>query len=148
VFQIAGVRIFGISKGGEEELGELVSLIKSPVMKAMIPNILTLLEAADTKNRLDVESYGDFLFVSVDRNFRGQGLATEMYQRAIDVLKAERCPAAQSIFTSPHSQRIARNLGFKELSRMKLKDYKTPEGDSLFPNATDDEVAIVMALKF
>jgi len=138
----------GIAHKDEDNIDELIAMLESEESKNLMPTLLEMRAEANIFEAMGVESYGDFLFVSVDKEFRGQGLATEMYNRAIALLKSKGIKAAESIFTSPFSQRIANKLGFVELSKRYLKDYKTLNGGQLFPQAGDDEIAILMAKAF
>jgi len=142
--KIIGARVTGIARKDDDPL-KLFKLLESEELLELFPNIGVLLEEANSFAKLGIDHYGDFFFVSVDRAYRGHGLAQEIYQRAIKMLKAQGVPAVQSIFSNPASQAIVRKLGFTELARLKMKDYKKSDGSVLFPQATDDDVAIVMA---
>jgi len=103
----------------------------------------------DFHQKYDVETFIDLFMVSVGREYRNQGLASEMYRRAFLLYKAEGYSAAKCIFTSPYSQRIARKRGFEEFYAMALKDFKDDEGNLILPGAVDtDDTAILMGLKF
>lgn len=99
------------------------------------------------KNFPDVDKYGDFFMASVGSNYRGQGLATEMYRRSIKFFKAQGVQVAKSNFTSPFTRKAAHNLGFVELKRIKFLDYKDDQGTPYLPTATEDQLCACMAVR-
>jgi len=82
---------------------------------------------------------------ATDPEFRGQGLATEMYRRAIKLFSHKKIPLCKSVLTSKWTQRACKNLGFDELVQLYLKDYKDPEGKPYFPDADPDLFITVVA---
>ncbi len=136
----------GIARKDEDKIEDLTSALQSEESQSIMPTYMEMRAEANIYERMDVDSYGDLLFISVDREFRGQGLATEMYERALKLLKSKGLKCAESVFSSPISQRIAKRLGFTELSRRYFKEYKTLDGSQSFPQAKDDEVSILMAI--
>lgn len=92
----------------------------------------------------EISEYADFFMVSVDRDFRGSGLATELYDRTFKMLRAMKMTLIKCIFTSPYSQKIAWNRHFQEVCRMKFLDWKDDNGKQHYPDATEEEVAILM----
>lgn len=95
----------------------------------------------------DLDCYADIFMASVDRRYRGQGLATEMYESAVPFLKARGIKLVKSCFTSPFTQRIGKNLGFRELARRHFRDYRDENGDVVFTNAGESDEAVVGALE-
>ncbi|CAL8134424.1 unnamed protein product [Orchesella dallaii] len=140
---IAGVRITVINRKGEHE-----ELPPNTHRKSLaIRNILMKLsEDAKVFERFpEIEHYADFFMVSVGRDYRGYGLASEIYDRTYKMLQAMKVPLIKCVFTSPYTQRIARKTGFEEVARMKISDWKYEDnGELCAPNAGEDEVAIAM----
>lgn len=95
----------------------------------------------------DLDCYVELFMASVDRRFRGQGLATEMYEGAVHFLKARGFRLVKSCFTSPFTQRIGKNLGFRELTRRYFRDYLDENGKVVFTNAGEKDEAVVGALE-
>lgn len=84
---------------------------------------------------------------SVDKTYRGQGIASEMYKVTIPLLKGRGYKLVKSTFTSPYTQKISQKMGFKELARAYFNQYKDSSGQLRFPNAKDDECAVVGVLE-
>jgi len=142
--KIIGARVTGMARKTDDPL-KIISTLEGPELLELFPNIGGLLKEANIFEKFGIDNFGDFIFMSVDKAYRGQGLGKEMYERAMKMLKAKGVPVVQNIFSSPESQHIARKLGFTELSKKNLKDYKKRDGSVLFPQAGADDVAIVMA---
>lgn len=145
--QVAGVRIMGIANKNEDNTEAIIASFQSEESRNLMPTFLELRTEANIFERYGVDVYGDFLFVSVDKEFRGQGLATEMYERALKLLKFKGITVVESLFTNPFSQRIANRLGFEEVSKRYLKEFKALDGSQLFPQAEEDEISIMMIKK-
>lgn len=95
--QIAGVRITTLlRKTDKSEVPEF----KSPKCSIII-NFLTkaTIQANIFDKYPDVDELADFFMASVDGEFRGQGLATEMYERAIKLFKAKGIRLCKSVLT-------------------------------------------------
>lgn len=142
--QVAAARVIGIANKGDN-LGEFLKTFESQEFMDLGPSFEELLTQGNLCERYGVNQYGDFLFMSVDKEFRGQGLAQEMYKRCFQLLQSMNIKLAESVFTNPISQKIARDLGFVEVYRKRLLDYRAEDGRQVLPNASEDEVAILMA---
>jgi GNAT superfamily N-acetyltransferase len=94
-----------------------------------------------------VAFYAEFFMSSVDPKWRGQGLATEMYERSVSLLRAQGFPLVKSSFTSPITRKIATKMGFKELARLYLLDETDEFGLPAFPNASPAQFVANMALQ-
>jgi len=93
-----------------------------------------------------VDQYADLTVASVDPQFRGLGLATEMYKRTLELLKSKRIPVAKSSFSSPYTRKIAQKFGFEQIRRDYFKDFRDENGEKFFHNA-DDQFSDLMAIR-
>jgi len=106
-----------------EDLCNLLPLTDSPGLQRAFPVLLRLDSKIDFFEKYNVHTYIDLFMVSVDRAYRQQGLGTELYSRALCLLKTKGYSVAKCIFTSPYSQRIGRKMGFQELCSEKFIDF-------------------------
>lgn len=141
-FQIAGVRVTTVVRLGEHaEWPPMKSEKAGPIIQILIK----LTEDAKLFDKFpDMKHYADFFLVSVGRNYRGYGLATEIYDRAFKMLTAMNFPLIKCVFSSPYTQKIARKRGFQEMGKINFLDCKNEQGELCFPNANEDECAILM----
>lgn len=79
---------------------------------------------------------------SVDNAFGGQGIATEMYRRMLQLLHSEGYPAVSTGFSHPGTQRIGEKLGFDVLYKFYLFDQVDEQGKKIFPDADKDEFVV------
>ncbi|ODM95770.1 Dopamine N-acetyltransferase [Orchesella cincta] len=143
--QIAGARIIAVHK---RENADTPRVMESAEMKKIWPFLHQLDENSNIfKLYPDMDSYVELFMASVDRRFRGQGLATEMYESAIPFLKDRGFRLVKSCFTSPFTHRIGKKLGFRELTRRFFRDYRDESGEVVFTNAEDKDEAVVGALE-
>ncbi|CAL8134422.1 unnamed protein product [Orchesella dallaii] len=140
--KIAGVRLISIRYKNEN--------IKPPPnthkKSLAIRNILSKIsDCADIFQRYpEIDHYADFILVSVDKEYRGCGLASEIYERAYKMLKAMKIPLIKCIFTNPYTEKIAVKTGFQEVARIRIQDWKYDDGKPCAPNATDEDWVVVM----
>ncbi len=93
--------------------------------------------------RFGVTQYVDIFIASVNRDYRGQGLATEMYRRAIEIIRQNGVTVFKCLVTSPFTRKITENLGFIELGSWKFSEAKDEDGNALIGNITQDQDGIV-----
>ncbi|CAG7833343.1 unnamed protein product [Allacma fusca] len=86
-----------------------------------------------------LDEYADFAMASVAREFRGEGLATELYERSLKLLRHLGFKLVKSTFTSPYTRKIGTKYGFEELARKYFRELQNTRGDYLCPNADDNE---------
>lgn len=79
-----------------------------------------------------MDKYPELFIVATDRDYRGKGLATEMYRKAIAKFRAQGYPLVSSTFTNPFSRKLGDKLGFKPVNRMEFQDFKNPDGSLVF----------------
>jgi len=125
-----------------------MEVFRSPELHKMIPFCLTLQEESKVFDKLGVEEMATFVTISVGKEFRNQGLGTEMYRRSLALLKEKGYSAVDGCFSNPFSRRIAEKLGFSELGRAYIGQYEDSKGVKVFPDATPEEYVALMALKF
>ncbi|CAL8099338.1 unnamed protein product [Orchesella dallaii] len=98
------------------------------------------------------ETYGvprfpELAILSVDKEFRGKGIATELYKRAISQLFLEGFPLVYSEFSNPISRLVGERLGFKEVSRFYFKDLTLPDISCAFDNVENDDFVTLTVLE-
>ncbi len=142
-FQMAGVRITTVVKKNENPDCPPLSLSSTSIVIDFLTK--ASLEADIFSAYPDIDLYADFFMTTTDAQFRGQGLASEMYKRAIKFLQKKKFPLCKSVLTSPFTQKACKNLQFTEHAKLFLKDYKDSEGNPYFPNANPDQFITVVA---
>jgi len=91
------------------------------------------------RNNFDADNYAEIFITSVDSKFGGKGLATEMYHRTLEYLKAKGFKAVKSGFSSPGTRAIGEKLGFSEIGRLYFKTHVNEKGEKTFPTAGDED---------
>ncbi|CAL8073976.1 unnamed protein product [Orchesella dallaii] len=133
--QIAAVMIIWIhEKGKDLPPREL----RSPLSVIIRNAIIELKEKYNIHEQRNVDTFPELFIISTDKDFRGKGLATEMYKKAILKLKANGYKIVSSTFTNPLSRKIGDKLGFKEVSRLYSNDSKNEDGSSALGEAAND----------
>jgi GNAT superfamily N-acetyltransferase len=108
----------------------------------------TVNSEANIYERYGVDSFVNFYTACVDPRYQGQGIATEIYERALRMVRANKKYAfVKSNLTSPWTRRICNNFGFVELSRAYYNDFKDENGGPLVIGKKDDEFVAFMCLK-
>lgn len=74
-----------------------------------------VLEMSDIFNRFKVDHYLRSCGLAVRRNYRGLGIATEVYKAKLPTLEALGLELCSAAFTSVGSAKAARNAGFEEI---------------------------------
>ena len=141
---MAGVRIsFQQAKGHKHPTPE----INSPEAKKIISVLDQVASSVDIYEKMNVDRYAEFFLVSVDREFRGRGLAMELYDRSVALLKSNGFPYVKCIFSSPYSRRNGKKLGFEELLEKRVLDFTNEKGETLLPNAGPEQIVTLEVLK-
>lgn len=101
-FQVAGARIIAIYRRNETHSR---LKLKSPEMCKIMPFLDKVDEEAGIFSHYpDLDEYAELFMASVHPEFRGQGLAGEMYRGAIRLLQARGLKLLKSCFTSPFTR--------------------------------------------
>jgi GNAT superfamily N-acetyltransferase len=145
--QVVGARIIAIHR--REDVGKAGTKMYSEEMSRIMPFLHGLDEKAAIFNHYPgVDQYAELFMASVHPDFRGQGLAGEMYRGAIRLLQAKGFKLLKSCFTSPFTQKVGEKMGFRELARARFKDHTDPDGgEPVFPDAKDHEIATIGVLE-
>lgn len=120
---------------------------QSPQVANLLRVVGTLKKEANFFERFGVDEAISFVAASIEKKFRGQGLVTEMYRRSLVLLRARGFKYVQGVLTSPYTRKTLFNLGFTELAKIYFKDFKTEDGQQLFPNFQPDLFANFMYLE-
>jgi len=116
-------------------------------LEAIIANIHKLEADVNLFEQFGIDHYAEFIFTSVNPEYRRLGLATEMYKRSFALLGAKGYPLCKSNFGSPYTQELALRLGFQECGRWKLTEFVYPNGTWVMDSDKVKGVQIVMARK-
>lgn len=140
---MAGVRVSSLTKKGENPDFPPMNFPANPI----IINFLTKasVQADIFSVYPDVDAFADFFMTATAPQFRGQGLATEMYNRAILLFQANGIQLCKSVLTSPWTRKACKNLNFTEHVKLLLQDYKDQDGKQFFPDATPDQFITVVS---
>ena len=68
------------------------------------------------------DHYAEISWTSVHPNWFGHGIATEMIERTLQLLKAKGYPVVTADFSHAGTKRIGQKLGFEELRRYYFTD--------------------------
>jgi len=142
--EIAGVVITVDSR---RQLDFYSLTIQSPLTHKILTIMNKLNREAQIETTFNVDSHAEFFMSSVEQKYRGQNLASELYNRSLTLLKSKGIPLVKSSFASPITRKIANKLGFEELTRLYLLDEDGEDGKPLFENASPDQFAAIMALR-
>lgn len=95
----------------------------------------------------EIDSYADLMMTAVSSQFRGIGLAKEMYKRALALIQSYKIPVCCSIIANPWALKVCKSLGFKEHFKLYLKTYLDKEtGTQVFKEAKEDECIVCVSL--
>lgn len=100
--------------------------------------ILALLEFVDTQFNLfeiypDIDRYLDGKFLSVNSNYRGQGIAGKLLQRTMDYMLEHNIPIMSVVCSSYYSARVCEKLDYKEVYQLRYADYVVDGENPLLP---------------
>ena len=121
--------------------------VESPQTLKILNVMKKLEKESNLLETYGVEFYADFFMSSVEPKYRSQGLATELYERSVTLLKSKGFPLVKSSFTSPITRKIGTKMGFQELARVYLFDETDEHGLPAFPKASPVQFVATMALK-
>jgi len=93
------------------------------------------------------DGYAVGFLSSVSPNYRGQGIATEIYRRSILLFRKNGFLIARNFFSSKITMKIVRKLGYEELSRVYLRELRNDDGLLVFPQAGPDFYATLMVIR-
>ncbi|CAG7829192.1 unnamed protein product [Allacma fusca] len=141
--KIAGVRVTGRPKKGHKASVNIQSREFQMVSK-FLGSVEKQVDLFDT---FGVEEYADLHFASIDKDFRGQGLASEMYNRAISLLKGLNFKLAKSSFTSPFTRKISTKLGFEQIAIKYFREIEDENGTYPYSHLPNDEFVSVRILR-
>jgi GNAT superfamily N-acetyltransferase len=134
--EVAGVRItLDHPKGFDWSVYKVTSW----QMRTLLQILGMAEEKANVYETCNVDRYADWFLVSVEKKYRGQGLAQELYQRSINLAREKKLPLVKCIFSSPYSRKAGANLGFQELSAFYVTEALDENGETLLPNAAPNQ---------
>ncbi|ODM87085.1 hypothetical protein Ocin01_19597 [Orchesella cincta] len=97
----------------------------------------------------EIEHFISFDKTVVAQEYRGQGLATQMWEMSIKMVKAKKCPLIACWSSNPAIHKIGKKTGFEELVKVKINEWKYFDGERelVAPTAGEDEVVMSMVKK-
>ncbi|CAG7724842.1 unnamed protein product [Allacma fusca] len=115
-----------------------------------LAKLMRYINCLDDRTRLyekyNLDSYMMCFLAIVHPDFRQQGLATEMYRRAVELARAEGFFLAKACFSSPYSRAAAAKVGFEEVARITYFDVTDENGKPVIPGAVDDQQVITQGI--
>lgn len=135
-----GVIVNRVLNAKESSLPPLSS--NYPGAKAILTSLQNL------ENQSDISSHGStpgvqILYLGVLEPYRGKGIAKLLVSDTIRSAKENGRAFIQTFAVQPEMSSFFAGLGFKTLSKLRLKEHYV-EGSPAFPNAsTDDELACI-----
>ncbi|ODN06371.1 Dopamine N-acetyltransferase [Orchesella cincta] len=93
-----------------------------------------------------ISNFPELAILSVEKEFRGKGLATELFRRTISQLFSEGFPLIYSEFSNPISRKVGKRLGFEEVRRFYFKDFTMPDGSQVFKNEEEQDNFVNMTV--
>jgi len=140
--KVAGCRVITMdsrAKVAKSQEDDPNSPLKSPVSKNFVKFYYSLLIEGNPFDRFNEETFPHMFGISVDPEFAQQGLATEIYRRAILLMKARGFKFVLVGFVSPYSRAAAAHHGFIRVAQRALKDAKNDKGQPLFENTDPND---------
>ena len=136
---MAGCRITSEQRKGHENKNPKIP-IETPEGRKKYLVLGSINGEVNMYEKYGIDRYADSCLVSVDREFRQRGLAMELYNRSLTLLRANGFTHLKIVFTSAFSRRNAEKLGFVELARKRFVDFVDENGQQVLPNAEPDDV--------
>lgn len=134
-------------KGTPAEHIELPLEPKTQMMKNILRNLSEISDKANIYEYYGIQFCADLIATSVNPEYRGQGLVTEIYKRSFDLFRAKGYSICKSTFTSPITHAVAIKYKFQEHARKLFLEFTDENGHQLLPHAKPEEKAVLMALK-
>jgi predicted GNAT family acetyltransferase len=136
--ELAGVNL--LLKGQTAGDGLVEVKPESQICKTIFGFLATLDEVTHEAFRNNFDSnYAEIFITAVPNKFGGHGIATEMYRRSLEYLKAKGFKTVKSGFSSPGTRKIGAKLGFDEIGRLYYKAHTKENGEKSFPTAGDED---------
>ncbi|XP_011296840.1 dopamine N-acetyltransferase isoform X2 [Fopius arisanus] len=133
---IVGVQLNGITEPAEKE--DEPDYIKS-CENAKFKKILKLLHHVDQKvdimNRYPDKKIMDIRIISVDSNWRGQGVAAVLFEKTIEIGRELGYNLIRTDCSSHFTARLCKRLAFEEIYALKYADYVDESGKPVFTPA-------------
>ncbi|XP_063978800.1 arylalkylamine N-acetyltransferase 1-like isoform X2 [Diachasmimorpha longicaudata] len=130
---IVGVQINGTTESPEEE--EEPDYIKA-CENAKFKKILKLLhhvdQEVDVLKRYPEKKIMDIRIISVDSNWRGQGVAAALFEKTIEIGRELGYDLIRTDCSSHFTARLCKRLGFEEIYSLEYADYVDESGKPVF----------------
>jgi len=96
----------------------------------------------DIYEKYGIGQYGEVFIASVSRNYRGQGLATELYRRSFSIFRKNGDKFIKCLVTNPGTRKVVASLKFEELGSWKFSEATDEDGNLLIPDMAGREDGI------
>jgi GNAT superfamily N-acetyltransferase len=143
--KLTGVAIVSIARNNEKAHFEFEC--ESEEQATILQFLAAAEDGIDIFKKYGVEEYGELLMLSIDQEFRGEGLATEFHIRIFEMLKDMGIKLTAVSSSSPYTRKILERMGFEEVSRKYFREMLDTQGRVLCPNAGDDEFLARLVLR-
>lgn len=136
--------LFERSKGADTNF--LLDIVQEEVTKRVIRFLVYLDERSDLFNRYSVDTLLEYFVISVDRNYRKRGFASQLMQCGVDFAKTIGVSVVYGCYSSLFTRRAAEKVGKELVIEIDLNTYKE-EDKVVFENTEPHNVTAIMAVK-
>lgn len=107
--------------------------------KGIVKFYYDIVDDCKLKDRYDFTEFPHMFGISVEEEFCRQGLATEIYRRAIGLMKERGFSWSLVAFISPYSRAAAGRNGFIQLAKRNLTQAVDEDGSALYAEADPND---------
>lgn len=97
-------------------------------------------------NNPEIDEYLEIIFIFVDSNFRGLGLATSLIEKTLEYIKIEKIPMMKVFCTSLYSSLIMEKFNCVKVFEYAYANYAV-EGNTIFKNVKKPHDIVNIYLK-
>ncbi|XP_015112260.1 dopamine N-acetyltransferase isoform X2 [Diachasma alloeum] len=133
---IVGVQINGITEPPEEEEPDYINTCANPKFKKILKLLHHVDKEVDIINRYPGKKIMDIRIISVDSNWRGQGVAAALFEKTIEIGRELGYDLIRTDCSSHFTARLCKRLGFEEIYSLGYVDYVDESGKPVFTPAT------------
>ncbi|KAK7600811.1 hypothetical protein V9T40_008252 [Parthenolecanium corni] len=143
-------RIIGVALNGIQNPND-IKAAKEELLRAKdekYKNIFSFLYDINRDLNLFAKYRVDQIFecriLSVDQNYRGQGLAQRLLEKSLEVAEEAGIKLFKQDATSFYTQKIAENMGFVSVFELRYKAYRNDDGKIIFETSEPHKFLKVM----
>ncbi|KAJ8919253.1 hypothetical protein NQ315_003836 [Exocentrus adspersus] len=142
---IAGVALNGIARQGDTErsLEEMKSIDNVPYQR-IFGLLNSVNKEIDLFGKYNVDKIFELRILSVDSNYRGKGVAKELFSRSEIIAEEHGFKLMKVDATSLFTQKISESFGFHVEKSVKYGDYKDADGKKIYDTKSPHDYYKVM----